>query len=176
MSGPSGCGKGTVLKELFKIRDDVCMSVSATSRAPREGETDGVNYFFVTREKFEQMIKDGELLEHASFCENYYGTPAFYVNEMLEKGKNVILEIEVQGAMQIREKRPEAVLVFIMPPSMEELERRLCGRGTESAEVIKKRLEAAKDEMSLAEKYDYRVVNNEVLQAAEEISGIIEKI
>lgn len=175
VSGPSGTGKGTVLKKLFELRDDCCFSVSLTSRKARPGEVDGESYFFVSREKFEEMIEAGELLEHASFCENYYGTPVRYVNKMLDEGKNVILEIEVQGAMQIKEKCPEAILIFILPPSKEELKARLMGRGTESEEVINKRLAAAEWELGFSSKYDYEIVNDSVDRAAKELSLIIDK-
>ncbi len=175
VSGPSGSGKGTVLGEVLKRRDDVCMSVSATSRSPRPNEKDGVNYFFVSRERFKEMIEKEELLEYAEFCENYYGTPAEAVNKNLEAGKSVILEIEVQGAMQIKKKCPEAVLIFIKPPSIEILRERLTGRGTEEQDVIEKRLSAALWELGFENEYDFSVVNDEVSRAAEEIENIIEK-
>lgn len=175
ISGPSGAGKGTVLKKLFEMRNDVYMSISATSRKPRVGEEDGVNYFFVSTERFREMIEAGELLEHAEFCGNFYGTPSSYVDKMLSEGNNVILEIEVCGAMQVKQKRPDAVLIFILPPSIEELHARLSGRGTESAEVIEERMNAARRELDFSSKYDYKVVNDEVERAAEEISQIIEK-
>ena len=175
ISGPSGTGKGTVLKKLFEMRDDVCFSVSATSRKPREGEINGVNYFFVTAEEFEKLIAAGQFLEYAQFCSNFYGTPAEYVEKQLSEGKNVILEIEVLGAMQVKEKCPDAVMIFILPPSMEILRQRLSDRGTESASVVEKRLSEAEREISQADKYDYKVVNDEVVIAAEEISAIIDR-
>ena len=144
ISGPSGAGKSTVVAKLMQLRDDVCFSVSATTRAPRPGEEDGVNYFFVTRERFEEMIREKALLEHAEYVGNYYGTPKDYVEERLNSGMNVILDIEVQGARQVMESSPEAILVFLAPPSLAELEHRLRLRGTESDEVIRGRMARAK--------------------------------
>lgn len=172
VSGPSGCGKGTVLAEILKS-DRIFYSVSATTRSPRPGETDGVNYYFLTKEKFVQLIEEDGMLEYASYCGNYYGTPKRPVEDMLEQGKHVILEIEVQGAMKIMEKRPEAVFVFILPPSLKELERRLNKRGTESEDVIKKRLSEAAGEIKLAYKYDYAVINGELSEAVDDLKAII---
>lgn len=172
VSGPSGCGKGTVLAEILKS-DKIFYSVSATTRSPRPGETDGVNYYFLTKEKFEEMIAGGEMLEYASFCGNYYGTPRKPVEDMLEKGCHVILEIEVQGAMKIKEKCPDAVFIFILPPSLKELRRRLEKRGTESEEVIEKRLGEAAGEISQAYKYDYAVINGELSEAVDDLRSII---
>lgn len=172
VSGPSGCGKGTVLAEILKS-DKIFYSVSATTRSPRPGETDGVNYYFLTKEKFEEMIVGNEMLEYASFCGNYYGTPRKPVEDMLEKGCHVILEIEVQGAMKIKEKCPDAVFIFILPPSLKELRRRLEKRGTESEEVIEKRLGEAAGEISHAYKYDYAVVNGELSEAVDDLRSII---
>lgn len=172
VSGPSGCGKGTVLAEIVKS-DRIFYSVSATTRSPRPGETDGVNYYFLTKEKFEEMIADDGMLEYASYCGNYYGTPRKPVEDMLEKGIHVILEIEVQGAMKIKEKCPEAVFVFILPPSLKELRRRLEKRGTETAEVIEKRLGEAAGEIAHAYKYDYAVVNGELSEAVDDLMSII---
>lgn len=172
VSGPSGCGKGTVLAEILKS-DKIFYSVSATTRSPRPGETDGVNYYFLTKEKFEEMIAGNEMLEYASFCGNYYGTPRKPVEDMLEKGCHVILEIEVQGAMKIKEKCPDAVFIFILPPSLKELRRRLEKRGTESDEVIEKRLGEAAGEISQAYKYDYAVVNGELSEAVDDLRSII---
>lgn len=172
VSGPSGCGKGTVLAEIVKS-DKIFYSVSATTRSPRPGETDGVNYYFLTKEKFEEMIADDGMLEYASYCGNYYGTPRKPVEDMLEKGIHVILEIEVQGAMKIKEKCPEAVFVFILPPSLKELRRRLEKRGTETAEVIEKRLGEAAGEIAHAYKYDYAVVNGELSEAVDDLMSII---
>ena len=173
LSGPSGVGKGTVLGELMKRRGDMCFSVSATTRAPREGEVDGVNYFFVTKERFEEMIQNNELLEYAQFVSNSYGTPRAYVEQQLEKGMNVILDIEVQGARNIVGMIPDAVSVYMIPPSYEELEKRLRGRGTETEEVILQRLARAKEELLQMKDYDYIVVNNSVEEAAEQIRSIL---
>lgn len=173
VSGPSGSGKGTVLSKLFSLREGMFYSVSATTRAPRPGEKNGQQYFFLTHEQFEQKIKDGGMLEHASYCGNYYGTPRSAVEERCAKGQDVVLEIEVQGAMQVKKTCPDCVTVFIAPPSGAELERRLRGRGTESDEVIKKRLETAAGEVGLADKYDYIVVNDDVETAAKEIDSIV---
>lgn len=173
ISGPSGVGKGTVCKELFKLSDEYKLSVSKTTRAPRPGETDGVEYFFDTKENFVKGIENGDFLEWAEFCGNYYGTPEKFVDEMLEKGINVILEIEVQGAMKVKEKRPDGVFIFLMPPSKRELASRLKGRGTESAEVIEERLLRSVEELKLCCEYDHYVINHEPSSAAEEIIGIV---
>lgn len=173
LSGPSGCGKGTVLKEVLAGREDVFFSVSATTRAPREGEVDGVHYHFLTNEAFEGMIARGELLEHAGYCDHYYGTPAAPVDCHVAEGDLVILEIDVKGQRQIKDCRPEAVSVFIAPPSMEELGRRLRARGTETEEVIQKRLAQAKDELQCVQEYDYCIVNHTVQQAAEDLKAIL---
>ncbi|MBS4959282.1 MAG: guanylate kinase [Clostridiales bacterium] len=173
ISGPSGSGKGTVVEALKKDRESYALSISATTRKPREYETDGVHYFFHSKEEFQQMITEGALLEWAQFCDNYYGTPKAYVEKKLAEGKNVLLEIEVQGALQIKKIDPEAVLIFMLPPSMEELRRRLTGRGTESAEVIEKRMQRAEEELDFLPQYDYAVVNNTVEQAKADIETII---
>ena len=174
VSGPSGAGKGTVCKALMQKRDDVVMSVSATSRAPRPGEENGVHYFFLTKEEFRTQIESGQMLEHAEFCGNYYGTPQAYVEQMLSAGKNVILEIEVQGAMQVQKKHPEGVYIFIMPPSMQELRARLTGRGTETAEVVEQRLKTAEREIQYMNKYNYIVVNDDVDKAVDRFSAIMD--
>ncbi len=174
ISGPSGAGKGTVCKALLQKRDDVVLSVSATSRNPRPGEVDGVHYFFLSEQAFREKIDAGQMLEHAVFCGNYYGTPKAYVDEMLAAGKNVILEIEVQGAMHVRSKYPEGVYIFILPPSMQELENRLVGRGTEKEAVVRERLERAKRELDYINKYNYVVVNEDVDKAADEICAVID--
>ena len=152
VSGPSGAGKGTICQEFMKTHNDCALSVSATTRAPREGEVDGVNYFFLSHEEFKKRIENGGFLEHAVFCENYYGTPKDEVLKMIDSGKNVILEIEVQGALQVRSHYPEAVFIFVIPPTLEELEKRLRGRGTEYEGVISKRLERAKAEFNFIQK------------------------
>ena len=172
ISGPKKKKKSTVVAKLMQLRDDVCFSVSATTRAPRPGEEDGVNYFFVTRERFEEMIREKALLEHAEYVGNYYGTPKDYVEERLNSGMNVILDIEVQGARQVMESSPEAILDFLAPPSLAELERRLRLRGTESDEVIRGRMERAKEEC-MADFYQYIVFNENADEAARELDAII---
>ncbi len=173
ISGPSGSGKSTVLREVFKRRDRLWFSVSATTREPRPGERDGVDYFFVTREEFDRMAADGELLEHAVYVKNCYGTPRKPVLDRMEQGIDVILDIDVQGAEQVKKKMPGAVTVFITPPSMEELDRRLRGRSTESEEKIQERLRTAAAELERAETYDHIVVNDRVERAAEELLAIM---
>ena len=161
VSGPSGVGKGTVNKRLFEeFGNAVAFSVSATTRGPREGEVDGREYFFISRQEFESRVANNEFLEHAEYTDNCYGTPRAYVLDLLQKGVSVILEIDVQGARQVKARMPESVSVFILPPSFEELERRLRGRGTESPEKVEKRLAAAKEEMAHAPEYDYQIVND----------------
>ncbi len=172
VSGPSGCGKGTVLAEVLKD-SRFYYSVSATTRSPRPGEADGVNYHFLTAEKFEELIAEGGILEYASYCGNYYGTPRKPVEDMLEAGKHVILEIEVQGALKVMEKCPEAVSVFILPPSMAELRRRLSKRGTETEDVVNKRLAQAEKEIRQADKYDYIMVNGELELAVRDLLSVI---
>lgn len=172
VSGPSGCGKGTVLAEILK-NDNIFYSVSATTRSPRPGEVDGVNYRFLTKDKFEELIDSDGMLEYAEYCGNYYGTPRKPVEDMLSEGKHVILEIEVQGAMKIMEKCPNAVFVFILPPSLKELRRRLNKRGTETEDVIEKRLGEAAGEIKQAYKYDYTVINGELSDAVDDLKAII---
>ena len=173
VSGFSGAGKGTVMKRLIQKYDDYALSISVTTRNPREGERDGVEYFFKTKEEVEAMIENDEFLEYARYVDNYYGTPRFYVEEMLAKGKNVILEIEIQGAMQIKAKNPEAVLVFVTPPSFEELRNRLIGRGTETADVIESRLRRASEEAEGMPSYDYILVNDQVEDCVDRLHQII---
>ena len=173
VSGFSGAGKGTIMKALLKEYDDYALSISVTTRSPRPGEEDGREYFFRTREEVEKMIAEDQLLEYAEYVGNYYGTPRFYVEDMLARGKNVILEIELQGAMQIKQKNPEAVLVFITPPSFEELKNRLIGRGTETEEVINSRLARAAEEAEEMDKYDYIVVNDQVEDCVHCLNQII---
>ncbi len=172
-TGYSGVGKGTIMKELLK-RGDIRLSVSCTTRAPREGEIDGVNYYFVSKEKFEQMIAEDSFLEYAQYCDNYYGTPEEPINRMLDQGYNVFLEIEVQGGMQVMKKRPDCLSIFIIPPSFEELERRLRGRNTEDEETIQKRLCAVEEEKKYIDKYAHTVLNDDVSRAVEEIVSILE--
>ena len=174
ISGPSGVGKGTVRKALFRRSGhDLVYSISMTTRKPRNEEKDGVEYYFVSKEKFQEEIASGNLLEYAEFCDNYYGTPLDKVQEQLDKGQEVVLEIEVQGAMQVKEKMPEAVYIFIAPPSMRALEERLQNRGTESKEVIEKRLIKAQSEIKVASEYGYIVINDDVENAADKIMAII---
>lgn len=174
LSGPSGVGKGTVRKALFsQPNTNYEYSISMTTRKPREGEVDGVDYFFKTREEFEELIEQGGLLEYAEFVGNYYGTPLQYVNETLDAGRDVFLEIEVQGAKQIREKMPEALFIFLAPPSLSELQKRLIGRGTESEDIIKKRIETAVHELEMMSLYDYVVENDEIQKACDKINAII---
>lgn len=174
LSGPSGVGKSTVIAELLNVRPDIHFSVSFTTRAPRPGEQDGVNYNFVSREEFERMIDDGELLEYAEYVGNYYGTSLKVIQDKLEQGIDVLLDIEVQGAAKVRAKCPDAVLIFIIPPSLEELSHRLHGRHTDSEEVIACRLQRAREECRAITDYDYLVINNDVYAAAREIQTILE--
>ena len=173
VSGFSGSGKGTLMKLLMEKYDNYSLSISATTRSPRPGERDGLEYLFKTQEEFLQMIREDAFIEYARYVDNYYGTPKDYVEKQLDAGKDVILEIEVQGAFQVKEKFPEAVLLFLVPPSLAELERRLVGRGTEDAETIQKRLNRALEELELMEQYDYLVVNDTVAEAAEDIAAIV---
>ena len=172
-TGPSGAGKGTLLSRLMAEDDRLFYSISATTRAPRSGETDGVQYYFLTRADFERKIAQNAFLEHARYVDNYYGTLEAPVNEKLAEGYDVILEIEVQGAMQVHQKRPDAVMVFIAPPSFEELAARLRGRGTEDEEKVRKRLETAKEELKSRGRFDYVVVNDEIDRAVRELQGIL---
>ncbi|HIS95140.1 MAG TPA: guanylate kinase [Candidatus Ventricola gallistercoris] len=166
-SGPSGVGKGTLTQMLFNEFDgQLAYSVSATTRPPRPGEVNGRDYFFITRQEFEQRLENNSFLEHAQFAGNDYGTPRDYVTNLLDQGVNVLLEIEVQGALQVRKSMPQSVSVFILPPSFEELEHRLRGRGTESEEKIEKRLETARKEIAYAPTYDYQIVNGSDIGAA----------
>ncbi|WP_025785113.1 guanylate kinase [Sporosarcina sp. D27] len=174
LSGPSGVGKGTVRKELFTQPDtNYEYSISMTTRLPREGEVDGVDYFFRPREVFETLIEEGKLLEHAEYVGNYYGTPLDYVNETLDSGRDVFLEIEVVGAAQVREKMPDGLFIFLAPPSLSHLEQRLVGRGTEVLEVIASRVAKARDELEMMDLYDYVVENDEVTKACDRINAIV---
>ena len=174
LSGPSGVGKGTVRKEIFSQNDTKFeYSVSATTRKPREGEIHGVDYFFKSREEFEGMIKNDQLLEYAEYVGNYYGTPVEYVRDTINSGKDVFLEIEVQGAGQVRKKFPEGLFIFLAPPSLSELESRIVNRGTESEELIRSRMKAAREELEMMELYDYVVENDKVEHACERIKSIV---
>ena len=174
-SGPSGVGKGTVRQEIFSKPDHKFeYSVSMTTRAQRPGEVDGKDYFFRSREEFEELIRNGQMLEYAEYVGNYYGTPLAYVNETLDKGIDVFLEIEVQGALQVKKKVPDAVFIFLTPPDLNELEERLVGRGTDSEEVIAQRIERAREEIALMSEYDYTIVNDEVSLAAERVKRVFE--
>ena len=172
LSGPSGCGKGTIVQEILKD-GDCAVSVSATTRSPREGEENHVHYHFLSKEEFEQRIANDGLLEYAEYCDNYYGTPRAEVEAMRASGKHVILEIEVQGAFQVRERCPEAILVFTIPPSIAELRRRLEKRGTETVEVVEKRIARAQEELPLARHYDYIVLNHVLEDAVADFRSII---
>ncbi len=174
LSGPSGVGKGTVRKELFSQPDtNYEYSISMTTRKPREGEVDGVDYFFKSKEEFEILIEQGKLLEYAQYVGNYYGTPIDYVNATLDAGRDVFLEIEVQGAAQIREKVPDGLFIFLAPPSLSELQQRLVGRGTETEEVIATRIAEANKELEMMNLYDYVVENDEVQLACERVNAIV---
>lgn len=174
ISGFSGAGKGTLVRELIKKYDNYALSVSMTTREPRPGEREGVEYFFTDRKHFEETIRSNGLIEYAPYCGNYYGTPRAYVEEQLEKGKNVILEIEIQGALKIKDKYPESLLIFLTPPGAGELKRRLEGRGTENPEQIRKRLIRAAEESEGVEAYDYIVINDKLEECVEEIHGLVE--
>ncbi len=173
ISGPSGSGKGTICKELLKRNQNINFSISTTTRKPRKGEAHGVNYFFIDEERFKNMVENNEFLEYARVHGNYYGTPREYVVEKLSKGENIILEIDVQGALEIKKTYPEGVFIFILPPSIEELKNRIVKRGTESQDDIDRRLNNAYKEIEFATKYDYAIVNDEVLIAVEKIEAII---
>jgi len=174
VSAPSGCGKSTIVRQLMAQREKLRFSVSATTRPPRAGETDGVEYFFVSRERFEEMISENAFLEHAEYVGNLYGTPIAAVDKMLDAGYDVYLDIDVQGAMQVKAKRPDTLLVFLMPPSLEELERRLVSRGTDDDTTIANRLKTAEYELSFSNRFDYVVVNDDVDRAVQKISGLID--
>lgn len=173
LSGPSGVGKGTVCNELRRRLPDLVYSVSATTRNPRLGEENGVNYFFKSREQFEEMIANDQLLEYAEYVGNYYGTPRDFVETTLQSGKDIILEIEVQGALKVKSKFPEGIFVFLLPPSLDELKGRIVGRGTENQATIDHRMSVAADEIGLMENYDYAVVNDEIDHACHRIESII---
>lgn len=174
VSGFSGAGKGTLMKRLVSDYDNYALSVSMTTRQPRTGEVDGREYFFSTKEEFEKKIEEEGLVEYACYCGNYYGTPREYVEKKLEEGQDVILEIEIQGALNVKKKYPDAILIFVLPPTAKELERRLTGRGTETAEVIRQRLSRAYEEADGMEMYDYILVNDSVDLCVEELHRLIQ--
>lgn len=174
ISGPSGAGKSTVVFKAIEGRSDVCFSTSVTTRAPRPGEVDGREYFFIDFKRFHEMVENDELLEHAEYVTNCYGTPRAYVEQRLNEGMNVVLDIEVLGARQVRKKMPGAVLIFIAPPSLIELERRLRGRGTDTEEAVQGRLARARQEYQEADFYDYLIVNDDAEKAAKQLGAIIE--
>ena len=173
ISGFSGVGKGTVVSDIINNCDDFKVSVSATTRSPREGEENGVHYFFLTKDEFEKMIEDDKLLEYAQYVDNYYGTPLEFVDNTLDSSVNVVLEIEAQGAMQVKEKRPDAELIFILPPDADTLKNRLVGRNTESADVIEKRLQRAASECEFVDAYDHYVLNDQVSKCRDDIIKIV---
>ena len=175
VSGFSGAGKGTIMKALLdKYEETYALSVSATTRAPRPGEVEGREYFFRTVEEFEKMIAKEDLIEYAKYVDNYYGTPRAYVEEQLERGRDVILEIEIQGALKVKEKFPETLLLFVTPPSAAELKRRLEGRGTETPEVIASRMKRAREEAEYMDRYDYLIINDDLNECVEEMHQIIQ--
>lgn len=174
ISGFSGAGKGTLVKALLQKYDNYALSISMTTRKPREGERDGVEYFFTDKEHFEETIRQNGLIEYAQYCDNYYGTPRAYVEQQMQAGNNVILEIEIQGALKIKEQFPESLLIFITPPSGAELKRRLVSRGTESSDVITKRLARAAEESEGIEAYDYIVINDDLDVCVEEVHQLVE--
>lgn len=174
ISGPSGTGKGTVCKKLLSLRNNIRYSVSATTRKPREGEVEGKNYFFITESQFLDMLEKDALIEWDKYCENYYGTPKVFVDQCLDEGTDVILEITVEGAIEIKQKYPECVLVFIVPPSLEELRRRIESRATECCDVIEKRLEQATNELKYVSKYDYLILNDSVDDAVIDIEKVLD--
>ncbi|BEP29472.1 guanylate kinase [Helicovermis profundi] len=174
VSGPSGAGKGTICKSLISEYKDIGISVSATTREPRDGEVDGKNYFFLKKEKFQSMIHNDELLEYAKVYQNYYGTPKKFVLDKVLSGEDVLLEIDIQGALQVKEKYPEGIFVFILPPSMEELKNRIINRGSETEDSFKLRYSSALDEMSFIKDYDYFIINDEIHKATSKLICIIE--
>ena len=173
VSGLSGAGKGTICKRLLEKYPDYVLSVSVTSRKPREGEEHGREYFFITKEEFEDRINQGKLLEFAQYVGNYYGTPKDWVEEQLNAGKDIVLEIELQGAFQVRKKIPEAVLIFVLPPDMEELKRRLVNRGTETMEEIDRRIQRAMEEIEFVPEYDYVIINEDVEKSVDMLHNIV---
>ncbi|MBR5267686.1 MAG: guanylate kinase [Lachnospiraceae bacterium] len=174
VSGFSGAGKGTLMKALLEKYDNYALSISATTRKPREGEVHGREYFFLSVEEFEALIEKDQLIEHARYVSNYYGTPRSYVEEKMAEGKDVILEIEIQGALKVKEKFPETLLIFVVPPSAQELKKRLIGRGTETMEVIEQRLKRATEEAEAMDSYDYILVNDDLNKAVVDLHNLIQ--
>ncbi len=174
ISGPSGTGKGTICRELLNLRPNIIFSVSATTRLARQGEMEGQNYFFVSKDEFKNMIKDNQLLEYAQVYGNYYGTPKNYVLENLSKGKDVLLEIDIEGALQVKEKFSDGVFIFILPPSLQELKRRIVGRGTESQQDIERRYGCAIEEIQQIDRYDYAIINDDIEKAIRDVESIIQ--
>ena len=173
VSGFSGAGKGTLMKSLISRYDNYALSISCTTRAPRNGEENGREYFFISKEAFEKKIEEDGFVEYARYVDNYYGTPRDFVEEQMEQGRDILLEIEIQGALKIRERFPDAILVFVTPPSAEELRNRLTGRGTESAEIIEKRLQRAVQESEGVEAYDYILINDDIDTCTEKLHNLI---
>jgi guanylate kinase len=174
VSGPSGAGKGTICQALLSRREDLFVSISATTRSPRSGEVDGINYFFETRDEFENMIENDEFIEYAEVYNNMYGTPKNYVLDKLKQGENCLLEIDIQGALQVKKKYPEGVYIFILPPSMKELKNRIVGRGSETPESLEKRFSSAYKEIQFVNQYDYYVINDDVKSATDTMEAIID--
>ncbi len=171
--GPSGVGKGTICKEIIEGNENVYLSISATTRNPRKGEVEGIHYYYKTEQQFERMIQNDELIEWAKYCDNYYGTPKVAIDNMLENGKDVILEIDVQGALQVKQNFPNCIMIFILPPSLLELKNRIVGRGTESSEVIQSRLLAAENELNHINEFEYIIVNDQLQSAVSYLVSII---
>jgi len=174
VSGPSGAGKGTICKEVLSKRNDIFVSTSATTREPRKGEVEGVNYFFITREDFEKKIEEEAFIEYAEVYTNLYGTPKDTVLEKLNKGENILLEIDIQGALQVKKRYPEGVFIFILPPSMKELKNRIIGRGSETPESLERRFSSAYEEIEFVNQYDYYIINDQVKKAADLMESIID--
>lgn len=174
VSGPSGAGKGTICKEVLSRRDDLFVSISATTREPRVGEEHGINYFFITREEFERKIEEEAFIEYAEVYKNLYGTPKDYVLDKLNRGENILLEIDIQGALQVKKRYPEGVFIFILPPSMKELKNRIIGRGSETPESLERRFSSAFEEIEFVNQYDYYIINDQVKKAADLMESIID--